>query len=205
MDTDGDGTDDYLDDDDDDDGINDSADADRLGAGIPDVLAALREGELSYYTLIAGAESAVAVPTSQSGENTFVAELYPDGSAQLVGYRLQGNGRWEWSSDDQRLVLVSDQVFTGPLETTDTTDNFIVSAYDALDQPAVEYLVETTWELALTNDGQFEDHWLMPRTTVERTYVLQALDDTLLSDFVVDVSLPIRVGMNLSSNRAMSL
>ena len=87
VDTDQDGLDDYTDSDDDNDGIPDGSDADTLGTGTPDLFTALSAGDISSYTLIAGAQSAVDIPSSKSGENLFVAELYPDGSLEMVGYR----------------------------------------------------------------------------------------------------------------------
>ena len=97
VDTDQDGLDDYTDSDDDNDGIPDGSDA--------ALFTALSAGDISSYTLIAGAQSAVDIPSSKSGENLFVAELYPDGSLEMVGYRVEGTGSWAWSAADQSLFV----------------------------------------------------------------------------------------------------
>lgn len=192
VDTDQDGLDDYTDNDDDNDGISDAQDADTLGTGTPDILTALTAGEIASYTLIAGAQSAVDIPSSQSGENLFVAELYPDGSLEMVGYRVEGEGHWSWSSADQSLSVSVSRESDIQLQLSGTTDNFNSSAYEGLGNPEIRARIDTDWTLLLTEDGQFEDHWLMPTVKDERTYALGTREEIDIGDIVADLTLPVR-------------
>ena len=192
SDTDQDGFDDYTDNDDDNDGIPDTQDADTLGTGTPDVLTALSAGEIASYTLIAGAQSAVDVPSSQSGENLFVAELYPDGSLEMLGYRVEGEGAWSWSTADQSLSVSVSREADIQLQMLGATDNFNSSAYEGLGNPEVRARIDTDWTLVLAEDGQFEDHWLMPTVKDESTYALETREEVDIKDFVADLTLPVR-------------
>ena len=192
VDTDQDGLDDYTDSDDDNDGIPDGSDADTLGTGTPDLFTALSAGDISSYTLIAGAQSAVDIPSSKSGENLFVAELYPDGSLEMVGYRVEGTGSWAWSAADQSLFVSVSREENIQVSASGATDNIDLNAYEGLGNPEVTARIETDWTLVLTSEGQFEDHWLMPTTKDENTYVLSSREEITISDFVADTALPVR-------------
>lgn len=198
TDSDQDGVDDYADSDDDNDGIPDTDDADVSGTGTPDVLSALSAGDLSEYTLIVGGQSAVDVPSSQTGANIFIAELYPDGSLDMTGYYLEGEGTWTWSTVNQTLEISASRESVIQLQLSDSTDNLIIGAYEGQGNPEVLARIDTKWVLGLTPEGQFEDHWLMPRTTEEKTFVLGAQDGVSITDFVADVDLPVMESLEVA-------
>ena len=72
------------------------------------------------------------------------------------------------------------------------TDNFNSSAYEGLGNPEVRARIDTDWTLVLAEDGQFEDHWLMPTVKDESTYALEAREEVDIKDFVADMTLPVR-------------